>query len=160
MDREHVYPERRIHGVEVKVLRYHLDDRGRLLEILRRDDPLFRQFGQVYLTTAYPGVIKAWHAHRHQTDHLVCIKGAVLLVLYDDRAESPTRGHINEFLLSEYQPMVVQIPPMVWHGFKNVGPEEALVLNIPTEPYRHEDPDELRRPAHGDIPYDWTRKDR
>ena len=150
----------RIEGVEIKPLRYHLDDRGRLLEILRRDDPIFQKFGQVYLTTAYPGVVKAWHAHQTQYDHLVCIKGSVLLVLYDDREGSPTRGLINEFLLSEYQPMVVQIPPGIWHGFKNVGTEEALVLNIPTEPYRHEAPDELRRPAHGDIPYDWTRRDR
>jgi dTDP-4-dehydrorhamnose 3,5-epimerase len=49
---------------------------------------------------------------------------------------------------------------MVWHGFKNIGLDEAIVINVITRPYDHKNPDELRRPAHGDIPYDWSRKDR
>ena len=57
-----------IDGVITKKLRVIPDQRGRLMEILRCDDPLFQKFGQVYMTTTYPGVVKAWHAHKIQTD--------------------------------------------------------------------------------------------
>lgn len=150
-----------IEGVKVKPLHYNIDDRGRLMEILRVDDEIFMEFGQAYMTTAYPGVVKAWHAHKFQYDNITCLVGAVKLVLYDDREDSPTLGLINEFYLTEHQPLLVQIPPLVWHGFKNIGTKEAVVVNIPTKPYNHDNPDELRRPPHdGDIPYSWKRVDR
>lgn len=143
-----------IDGVRVKELRFIPDERGRLIEILRADDGLFQKFGQVYMTTAYPGVVKAWHGHRIQTDHIACIKGTVKLVLYDDREGSGTYHEFNEFLIGEADPKLVQIPNFLWHGFKNIGSDEALVINIPTEPYNHNNPDELRRPL-SEIPYDW-----
>ncbi|RKZ26382.1 dTDP-4-dehydrorhamnose 3,5-epimerase [bacterium] len=150
---------RLIDGVKVKKLRCIPDERGRVVEILRCDDEIFERFGQVYMTTAYPGVVKAWHAHKNQDDNIVCVKGMIKLVIYDDREESPTRGMINEFFMGEHNPILVHVPREVWHGFKNIGTEECIVINIPTQPYNHENPDELRRPAHGDIPYDWGRKD-
>ena len=148
-----------IEGVKVKKLRVIPDERGRLMEILRRDDEFFIEFGQVYMTTAYPGVVKAWHAHRLQYDNMTCVKGMIKLVLYDDREGSATRGEINEFFIGEHNPVLVHIPPGVWHGFKNIGLEECIVINVPTKTYNYERPDELRKPAHGVIPYDWTRKD-
>ena len=148
-----------IHGVKIKVLKVIPDERGWLMEILRRDDELFREFGQVYVTSAYPGVVKAWHAHENQTDSIACISGMVKLVLYDDREESPTKGMINEFFIGEKNPLLVQVPAYVWHGFKNIHTDVSLVINIPDNTYNYENPDEFRRPAHGDIPYDWRRKD-
>lgn len=151
---------RLIHGVAVKPLRVHCDERGRLMEMLRSDDPLFRGFGQVYMTTAYPGAVKAWHYHREQWDHFVVVRGMMKVVLYDPREDSPTRGEVNEFFLGEHNPILLQIPPLVYHGFKCVGEYEAIVINCPTRPYRHENPDEFRVDPHaGDIPYDWARKD-
>jgi dTDP-4-dehydrorhamnose 3,5-epimerase len=149
-----------IEGVKVKNLRVIADDRGRLAEILRIDDEIFEGFGQVYFTTAYPGVVKAWHAHRFQTDYITCISGMIKLVLYDEREGSTTYGQFEEFYIGIHNPILVKIPPMVWHGFKNIGLEEAIVINVITRPYDHKNPDEIRRPAHGDIPYDWSRKDR
>jgi len=143
-----------IEGVRVKQLKFITDDRGRLIEILRCDDELFIEFGQVYMTTAYPGIIKAWHGHRYQTDNITCIKGKIKLALYDDREGSATKGEIDEFIIGEDDPRLVQIPPLVWHGFKNIGSVEALVINIPTRPYNHQSPDELRRP-HTDFSYEW-----
>ncbi len=156
------FPEegKMIRGVAVKRLKVIPDDRGRLAEILRADDDIYEGFGQVYFTTAYPGVVKAWHAHRLQTDFITCIHGMIKLVLYDDRDGSPTHGEINEFYMGVHNPILVKVPPLVWHGFKNVGEHEAIVINVITRPYDHSNPDELRRPAHGDIPYDWSRKDR
>jgi len=154
-------PSRRpIDGVRTKVLRVVADERGRLMEMLRSDDPEFTRFGQVYLTAAYPGVVKAWHYHERQTDNFVCVAGMMKLVLYDDREASPTRGTINEFFVGDHNPLLVQIPPLVFHGFKCISEREALVVNVPTEPYDHARPDELRIDAHDPrIPYDWARKD-
>ncbi|HXY68532.1 MAG TPA: dTDP-4-dehydrorhamnose 3,5-epimerase family protein [Gemmatimonadales bacterium] len=151
---------RPIDGVRTKVLRVVADERGRLMEMLRADDELFTRFGQVYLTAAYPGVVKAWHYHERQTDHFVCVSGMMKLVLYDDREQSPTRGAVNEFFVGDHNPLLVQIPPLVFHGFKCISEREALVVNIPTEPYDHRKPDEFRVDAHDPkIPYDWARKD-
>jgi len=143
-----------IDGVRVKELKFVKDNRGRLIEILRADDEIFIQFGQVYMTTAKPGIIKAWHGHNNQTDSITCIKGSIKLVLYDDRQGSKTEGEINEFGIGEENPKLIQIPPKVWHGFKNVGADESLVINVPTLPYDHNNPDELRRPIET-VDYTW-----
>jgi dTDP-4-dehydrorhamnose 3,5-epimerase len=149
-----------INGVAVKQLRVLCDERGRLMEMLRKDDPIFKGFGQIYLTTAYPGVVKAWHYHRNQWDHFVVVTGMMKVVLYDPREDSPTRGEVNEFFLGVHNPILVQIPPMVYHGFKCISECEAVVINCPTEVYNYRTPDEYRVDPHGQaIPYDWARKD-
>ena len=134
-----------IQGVEVKGLKVLADKRGRLMEILRADDKEFVKFGQVYITTAFPGFAKAWHYHAKQYDFFTCVKGKIRLVLYDQRENSKTRGEIQEFIISmEENPVLVKIPPLVCHGFEAVGPEEAIVVNTVTEPYNYEKPDEHR----------------
>jgi len=149
-----------IDGVKVKKLKVTPDERGRLMEILRRDDELFQQFGQVYMTTTYPGVVKAWHKHEKQTDNVACVSGMIKLVIYDGRDKSPTSKEINRFYLGVHNPILVQIPAGVYHGWVCVSLEEAIVVNIPTEVYRHEHPDEQRLDPYGeDIPYDWRRQD-
>jgi dTDP-4-dehydrorhamnose 3,5-epimerase len=149
-----------IHDVKTKKLRVIPDERGRLMEMLRSDDELFIRFGQAYMTTAYPGVVKAWHYHKKQVDHFVCVKGMMKVVLYDGRPESPSHKEIDEFIIGEHNPLLLQIPPYVFHGFKCISEQEAVVINLPTEPYDYKEPDEYRLPAHGgEIPYDWARKD-
>ncbi len=149
-----------IKDVAVKKLRVLCDERGRLMEMLRSDDEIFKGFGQVYLTTAYPGVIKAWHYHRKQWDHFVVVHGMMKVVLYDAREDSPTRGEVNEFFMGPHNPILLQIPPLVYHGFKCISEQEAIVINTPTEVYRYQEPDEYRVDPHkGNIPYDWARKD-
>ncbi|MDH4222365.1 MAG: dTDP-4-dehydrorhamnose 3,5-epimerase family protein [candidate division Zixibacteria bacterium] len=149
-----------LEGVKQKKLKIIPDERGRLMELLRSDEDLFIQFGQVYMTTSYPGVVKGWHYHKKQTDNFIVIKGMVKLVLYDNREDSPTKGEINEFFMGEDNPLLVQIPPMVVHGFKCISQDEALCINCPTEAYNYLQPDEYRIPPHSDeIPYKWERKD-
>ena len=150
-----------IKGVRTKVLKPIADERGRLMEILRADDEVFEAFGQVYITTAYPGVTKAWHYHSKQTDFFTAVSGMMKLVLHDGREDSSTKGEVNEFFIGEHNPMLVTIPPGVAHGFKCIGEHEAIVVNVPTRPYNASEPDEFRIDAHdNDIPYDWTRQDR
>lgn len=149
-----------IHDVKTKTLRVVPDERGWLMEILRADEPeLFSKFGQVYVSATYPGVVKAWHYHRIQVDHFACVAGMVKLVLIDTRDSSPTRGAVNEFYLGSHNPLLVQVPNLVYHGWKCIGAEPSLVVNVPSEPYNHADPDEYRLEPHGTLPYDWTRKD-
>jgi dTDP-4-dehydrorhamnose 3,5-epimerase len=151
---------RLIEGVKSRTLRIIPDDRGWLMEILRADDPeFFTKFGQVYVSATYPGVVKAWHYHQRQVDNFACVSGIVKLVLIDTRPGSPTEGAVNEFWLGTHSPMLVQVPNLVYHGWKNIGQDVALVVNVPTEPYRHGDPDEYRVEPHGTLPYDWARKD-
>jgi dTDP-4-dehydrorhamnose 3,5-epimerase len=149
-----------IEGVIVKKLRVIPDERGRLMEILRDDDEIFLKFGQVYLSTTYQQVVKGWHYHKKQHDFITCVKGMLKLVLYDDREGSSTRGEINEFFVGEHNPALIKVPAMVYHGWKCVSPEEALVVNVPTEPYNAAEPDEFRIDPHNNsIPYRWGRKD-
>lgn len=150
-----------IEGVKIKKLKVIPDERGRLMEMLRSDDELFITFGQVYLTTAYPGVVKGWHYHKKQTDNMVVVKGMMKVVLYDGREGSSTKGEVNEFFMGIHNTILLQIPPFVFHGFKCIGEEEAMVINCPTETFNYEDPDEFRVDPHeNDIPYDWGRADR
>jgi len=149
-----------IEGVMIKKLRVIPDERGRLMEILRMDDEMFKGFGQVYMTTAYPGVVKGWHYHKKQYDSMAVVKGMMKIVLYDGRATSSTYGEVNEVFAGEYNPVLVHIPPYVYHGFKCISTEEAVVINTPTDVYNYKEPDEFRvHPHDNDIPYDWNRKD-
>ncbi len=148
-----------IDGVRVKNLKVIPDERGRLMEILRSDDDLFVKFGQLYMTTAYPGVVKGWHYHKTQIDNFAVVKGMIKLVLYDDREQSPTYRRIDEFFMGEHNPILVRIPKWVFHAFKCISEAEAIVINCPTEVYNYNEPDEFRLdPFDQRIPYDWNIK--
>lgn len=149
--------QRIIEGVRIKPLKVIPDERGRLMEILRADDPLFEKFGQVYVTTAKNKVVKAWHYHKLQADHWVCLMGRARVGLYDARQGSPTRGQVNEFLMTPGDPFLIKIPVGVYHGFKGAAPEgETMIMNIPTVPYNYGTPDEYRAdPYDPAIPFDW-----
>ena len=150
-----------IDGVKVNQLKVVPDERGRVMEMLRSDDELFVKFGQVYYTTAYPGIVKGWHYHKKQIDNFVVVKGMMKVVLYDRRGDSPTKGEINEFFMGDHNPILLQIPIGVLHGFKCISEDEAMVINITTEPYNRENPDEYRvDPKSNNIPYDWALKEK
>lgn len=150
-----------IQDVVIKKLKPIVDDRGLLMEILRTDDPIFKQFAQCYITVVHPGIVKGWHYHKKQYDHFCCLRGTAKVVLYDAREESKTYKEVNEFIMGLESPIVVKIPPYVFHGFTAVGNEDAMILNLPTELYQYKDPDEYREsPFSPNIPYDWGCVDR
>lgn len=149
-----------IEGVKVKKLKIIPDERGRLMEMVRSDDDDFIKFGQVYMTTAYPGVVKGWHYHKKQYDYMVVISGMMKIALYDDREDSHTHGEVNEFFAGVHNPIRITIPPGVCHGFKCITDSEAVVINTVTEPYDYNNPDEHRyHPHQNHIPYQWERED-
>lgn len=145
-----------IEGVVARNLKSISDERGWLMEILRSDWEEFEKFGQAYMTTCNPDVAKGWHYHKKQTDHFVCIRGNAKVVLYDNREDSSTNGLLNEFIMGEENQILLKIPPLVLHGFSPADDKEATILNIPTELYNYENPDEYRVPYDSDeVPYDW-----
>ncbi len=149
-----------IEGVKVKKLKVIPDERGRLMEMLRADDEIFEKFGQVYMTTTFPNVVKGWHFHKKQADNIVCVHGMIKLVLYDQREDSPTFKSVSEFYIGVHNPLLVHVPIDVCHGWMCVSLEESIVINLPTEVYNYDHPDEHRIDPHdNDIPYEWERKD-
>ncbi|MBN2454687.1 dTDP-4-dehydrorhamnose 3,5-epimerase family protein [Candidatus Woesearchaeota archaeon] len=149
-----------IEGVVVKGLSPHKDSRGMVLELLRADDPSFEKFGQAYITTCRQGIAKAWHYHEQQSEYFTCVKGILKLVLYDGRKGSPTKGEVNEFRISLDNPLLVKIPPFVYHGFECGDSEELLAVCIKTEPYDREHPDKINiRFDDPKIPYKWESKE-
>lgn len=144
-----------IDGVEVHQLRRIPDERGSVMHMLRRDDPWFREFGEIYFSTIYPGAIKAWHLHTRMTLNYAVPVGQVKLVIYDDRAGSPTRGALQELFIGGDQYVLVTVPPGVWNGVKGLGYERAVVANCASIPH---DPEEIVRldPTSPQIPYDWA----
>lgn len=143
-----------IHGVKIKPLRKICDERGMIMHMLRCDDPDFEKFGEIYFSTAYPGVIKGWHEHRKQTQNYAVIEGMVKLVLYDNRPDSPTHKELMEVFIGEDNYQLVRIPAGVINGFKAIGTEIAIVANCTTIPH---DSDEMIRydPLADKVPYKW-----
>jgi dTDP-4-dehydrorhamnose 3,5-epimerase len=147
-----------IEGVIIKKLSKIPDERGSIYHMLRRDDPEFKEFGEIYFSTAYPGVIKGWHLHKKMTLNYVVIQGMIKLVLYDDRKNSPTRGDLMEIFIGEENYCLVVIPPGIWNGFKCIGNKMAIVANCATLPH---DKNEIvyMDPLNNDlIKYDWNIK--
>ena len=149
---------RPIDGVVVVPLRRIPDERGTIFHMLRRTDPHFVEFGEIYFTSIYRGVIKGWHRHVDMTLNYACINGRVKLVLYDDRAESRSRGVLMERFLGPDDYSLVVIPPMVWTGFRGMS-DTSIVANCATHPH---DPARTERvdPAGDVIPYDWNTRHR
>jgi dTDP-4-dehydrorhamnose 3,5-epimerase len=148
-----------IDGVLIHPLLQILDERGKIMHMLRRDDPFFEEFGEIYFSVVYPGVVKAWHLHKRMTLNYAVIAGVIKLVLYDDRKDSSTHGKLMELYVGQDDYKLIKIPPMIWNGFKGVGVTPAIVANCATEPH---DPNEIIRmdPNKSSIPYDWSLKHR
>ena len=144
----------KIDGVEIKKLNIIPDERGAIYHMLRRDDPLFEQFGEIYFSKVSPGVIKGWHIHKEMTLNYAVISGMIKLVLFDDREGSATRGNLMEIFMGEDNYLLVKIPKLIWNGFKGIGSKPAIVANCATLPHIKEEIGRLD-PFHNHIPYKW-----
>lgn len=143
-----------INGVLVIPLKQIPDERGKIMHMLRADDPHFEQFGEVYFSVVYPGIVKGWHRHTKMTLNYAVPVGMIKLVLYDEREDSSTKGQLVELFIGEDNYCLVKIPPIIWNGFKGIGIKPAIVANCATIPH---DPNEIIRldPFSDKIPYNW-----
>ncbi len=144
-----------IEGVIVTPLKQFPDERGTVMHILKATDDGFKGFGEVYCSTIYPGIVKAWNYHEKVTLNYVVLKGMIKFVLYDGRDNTSTEGVIQEIVMGELNYVRVTVPPGIWSGFKAVGAEGAMVCNLIDRPH---DPTESKRctPQDSSIPYDWN----
>jgi dTDP-4-dehydrorhamnose 3,5-epimerase len=135
------------------------DDRGIILELIDlRQDYWSAGAPYVYMGTCRPGRAKGWGMHKHHTDRYMVLTGEMLLVLYDDRDGSPTRGVVQEFYLTREGLNQMTIPPGVWHAHLNVGIGDLMFVNAPSAPFEHSNPDKWRLPIDTDqIPYSFAK---
>ncbi len=153
-----LYNSDMIEGVKVIPLKKIPDERGSILHMLRKDDPHFESFGEIYFSVVYPQVVKGWHLHAKMTLNYAVVSGMIKLVLFDARDNSPTRGELMELFIGDENYSLVTIPPGVWNGFKGIGTEKAIVANCSTIPHSKT---EIKRmdPFENDIiNYDWSLK--
>jgi dTDP-4-dehydrorhamnose 3,5-epimerase len=148
-----------IEGVKVTPLRQILDERGKIMHMLRGDDAHFEKFGEIYFSCVHPGAIKGWHIHKEMVLNYAVPHGNIKFVLYDDREGSATRGELQELFLGPDNYCLVTVPPMVWNGFKGIGSEMAIVANCSSISHRADEIDRLD-PFDPSIPYDWSLKHR
>ncbi len=146
-----------IDGVAVRPLKRIADERGEVRHMLRRDDPHFKGFGEIYFSTAKPGFVKGWHLHKKMTLNYAVVAGKIHLCLFDAREKSKTRGEFQEMTLGGENYALVTVPPGVWNGFEADGDQEAIVANCSDVPH---DPVEIVRaaPFVKDIPNRWRAK--
>src|SRR5207248_9915896 len=119
----------------VRPLKQIPDERGKVMHMLRADEPHFDQFGEIYFSLVYPGVVKGWHLHRRMTLNYAVISGSIKLVLFDERDGSSTRGFVMELFVGEANYCLVTVPPQVWNGFKGIGTGPAIVANCASHPH-------------------------
>ena len=143
-----------IEGVIIKELSQFVDDRGRVMHMIRMDDPLFEKFGEVYFSEVLPGVVKGWKKHKFMTQLFAVPIGTIRLVIYDDRQNSESKGNLKVLEIGRKNYKLVKVPPKLWYGFKCVSDFPALIVNCPDLPH---DPDESKgRPQNeSTIPYQW-----
>jgi dTDP-4-dehydrorhamnose 3,5-epimerase len=144
-----------IDGVVITPLRQIFDERGKVMHMLRKDSPAFKEFGEIYFSCTNPGAIKAWHQHKEMTLNYAVIYGEIKCVLYDDRLHSKTRGCVEEYFFSPENYCLITVPPLIWNGFKGIGTKVSIVANCATIPH---DPNEINRlaPLDPSIPYNWN----
>ena len=143
-----------IEGVKITPLKKIDDDRGSVLHMMRKDSAIFKSFGEIYFSVAFPGKIKAWHLHKETFLNYACIDGTIKLVLFDDREISSTKNQKQEIILSTKNYFLVTVPPLIWNGFVNIGKTNAILANCSTVPYS--DNEIIRRsPFDNNIPYKW-----
>ena len=143
-----------IDGVKIIPLRQIVDERGKIMHMVKRTDDHFIEFGEIYFSCAWPGVIKAWHIHTTMTINNAVLSGRAKLVMYDLREGSPTKGELQEVILGEDNYVLVQMPPGIANGYKAFGDKMVILANCATEPHR---PEEMLRmdPFTDEIPYEW-----
>jgi dTDP-4-dehydrorhamnose 3,5-epimerase len=140
-----------LEGVVVRDLVTHVDERGTVCELF---DPRWgvspAEMVFAYTFTIRPGHAKGWGLHHDHEDRYAFLEGELEVVLFDAREDSPTAQQESRLFLSELRRQLVIIPRGVWHAERNIGERDVRVVNFPTIPYDHANPDKYRLPLDTD----------
>ena len=148
-----------IHGVKITPLKQIIDERGKVMLMMRNDDKIFKKFGEIYFSCTHPGVVKAWHMHKKMTLNYAIISGQLKIVLFDDRKKSSTKGTLQEIYMSTENYFLLSVPPLIWNGFKAIENRSSIIANCTDVAH---DPNEMIKKPFDDpmFPYDWGMKAR
>ena len=143
-----------IEGVVIQKPKQFVDERGRVMHMLRADNPLFEKFGEVYFSEVLPGVVKAWKKHKLMAQLFAVPVGMIRLAIYDDRDNSRSNGELEILDVGRDNYKLIRVPPRLWYGFKCISDYPALLANCTDLPH---DPDEVINNGSFDrkIPYSW-----
>jgi len=146
-----------IDGIRIIPKKQIIDERGKIMHMMRNDDENFTKFGEIYFSYSHPNTVKAWHLHKKMTLNYVCVVGNVKLVLFDDRDESLTKGNLQEIFLTTENYSLISVPPGIWNGFKSVKNKFSIIANFTDIPH---DPEEMLRKPFDDpyFNYNWNIK--
>jgi dTDP-4-dehydrorhamnose 3,5-epimerase len=143
---------KQIDGVLTTPLQIISHPKGNILHAMKKNDQGYAGFGEVYFSIVNQNEIKAWKKHSLMTLNLTVPQGKVKFVVFDKRSGSPSFMLFNVFEVSQENYFRLTIPPGVWFGFKGLGADLNLILNVANIPH---DPEEVERAEIQDIKYDW-----
>jgi dTDP-4-dehydrorhamnose 3,5-epimerase len=135
-------PVNQIEGVVFIPKKRIIDERGSVMHHMRADSPEFKGFGEVYMSTVKSGVIKAWKRHMLMWQSFTVPMGRILFVLHDTRPHSSSQGVSLTYEVGESDYGLLQIPPLVWYGFRGLSEGESLIVNCASIPH---EPSEVER---------------
>ena len=144
-----------IDGVRIIPKTQIIDERGKIMHMMRNDDANFTKFGEVYFSYSNPNIVKAWYLHKRMTINYVCVIGKIKLALFDDRDKSKTKGILQEIFLTTENYNLLSVPPGIWYGFKPVENKFSIIANFSDLPH---DPEEMLRKPLNDpyFNYNWN----
>jgi len=128
-----------IEGIKITPLKIIKDHRGSVMHMIRNDNEVFEEFGEIYFSTIFENKIKAWHLHKEATLNYACVFGKVKLVLFDERKTSKTYGEYQELFLSLDNYSLITIPPNIWNGFKGMNKESSIIANCLDLPHNEKE---------------------
>ena len=144
-----------IKGVVLTKLKQIKDERGAVFHVMKNDAETFYSFGEAYFSKITEGVIKGWKFHKEMKQNFCVPYGKLKLVLFDNRANSISRGEVNEIILDDDENYIrVTVPENIWYSFKCISDDYCLLLNIAN--IKHDKQESLQMVLYNDlIPYEW-----
>jgi dTDP-4-dehydrorhamnose 3,5-epimerase len=128
---------------------------GSVLHALKKREPGFKEFGEVYFSTVKQFNVKAWKLHKRMTLNFIVPSGEVLFAFQDVREKSSTKNKTFKIVLSQKPYFRLTVPPGIWFGFKGLSKGLNLVCNVADIAH---DPEEVLRKEVSEILLDWWGK--
>lgn len=144
-----------IDGVTITKLKQINDEKGAVFHVIKNDSETFFSFGEAYFSKINEDVIKGWKFHKEMKQNFCVPFGRLKLVLFDNRANSESRGEVNEIILDDEENYIrVTVPENIWYSFKCISNDYCLLLNIAN--IKHDKSESLEMDLYNDkIPYEW-----
>ena len=140
-----------LNEINVTPLKRISTPRGDVMQAMKRTDPGYFGFGEVYFSWVDAGVIKAWKCHQRMTLNLVVLLGEVSFVFH----LSDQKDDFRIENIGEKRYVRLTVPPGIWFGFQGKSLGRSLLMNVADLPH---DPEEVLRKSVEEIQYDWSGK--